>query len=81
MRLTAEQKSAAVAHRPGSSLVRVASEYAVIWFEDEQPRRERWRGQLIKNVERNGEVWWSGSEVAGLTRREVVQQLNAEATL
>jgi hypothetical protein len=52
VRLTCDQKAAALAQKPkGASLVRCPGmQWGVVWFDETQPRRERWRSQLLCKV-------------------------------
>lgn len=76
MRLTQQQKDLVISRRPGASLVRLGTEWSVVWQEPDLPVRERWRGQLIGTVVGTN-VWWIGPEVFARTRRDAVEQLKA----
>lgn len=81
MRLTTEQKRAALSRRPGAQLVRVANSWACVWG---QAPGERWRGQLVHHVEERLDLvvelatWWDGPEQAAKTRGALLQLLRAE---
>lgn len=74
MRLTKADKEVVLAKQPGAALVRVGKAWALVWFDEEQARAERWRGVLVSAVV-EGVVWFDGSEIGARTRRSVIQQL------
>jgi hypothetical protein len=78
MRLTQRLKKAVAAARPGATLVRVGSSFGAVWHEPEQPPAERWRSQLITDLDAEGRLWWR-PEAFGKTRRLVVEHLKLEA--
>lgn len=94
MKLTQEQKQAVLEarNRPGCEkveLVRVGESWSCVWQEPDARPADRWRGQLVKTVAvdkdllelvgtTSYDVWWTGGELCGRTRREVIAQLQAE---
>lgn len=77
MRLTREQKQAALdARPPGAKLVRVLTEWYAVWHMPEFPRRERWRAQRLSKVIRHPDgswvPWWN-AEVGAHTKRDAIR--------
>lgn len=84
MRLSATNRAAILSAcgprtRPNPKLYRFGGGVAVIWYDPEARPAIRWRGQLVRSVERDGTVWWSGEEHQHRTRAAVARALVQES--
>lgn len=93
MRLTEQQKMAVMDScdhtRPNASLRKIGGTWGVVWSVEidklvcpvtKVPSSQRWRCQLLTKYVSPTEIWWSGEEHQGKTRKGVIDLATDEAS-